>query len=56
MEFYLSLSIFNSWAYVTMKYLYYHMSKKSFKKGEIVYKENEESNYFYIVRNGEFEV
>ena len=55
-NFYQSLNLFNSWAAITMKYLVYHNEKKHYIRGQVVYKQNEIADYFYIIRSGEFQM
>lgn len=56
MNFYESIDLFSSWAAISMKYLVYHTEKKNFVRGQIIYKQNDVAENFYIIRSGEFQM
>lgn len=39
-----------------MKYLVYHTEKKSFIRGQRIYKQNELAEHFFIIKSGEFQM
>lgn len=54
-HFYQSISLFNSWPSIAMKFLVYHTEKKLFIRGQIVFRQNEAAEHFFIIKSGEFQ-
>lgn len=55
-NFYQSMELFSSWAAITMKYLVYHTEKRSYIRGQRVYRQQDHPDGFYIIREGEFQM
>ena len=55
-DFFSNIPLFKHWTYNEVKNLKLHSDLLEFKRNKFVYKENDEANFFYIVRSGEFKV
>ncbi len=55
-DFFATMKIFKKWSYNAVKSLYLYTDQKKFHRNEYVYKEGDDYDALYMVKNGEFEV
>ena len=55
-EFMASLKVFSNWSYNAVKNVYYACNLREFKRGQIIFKEGDEVDGFYMIKSGEFKV
>lgn len=55
-EFLKQINLFSSWNTKKLSEMSYLLEEKTFKKGTVLYKKGDKSNFFYIVREGEVRV
>ena len=54
--FFASMKLFNNWSFSAIKQIYLTAYQTEYKKNQTVYNENEDSEYIYVVKEGEFRV
>lgn len=50
------MAIFSEWNEPMLNQIYYHFTFKDFKINEVIYKENDEADLIYLIKEGEVEL